>query len=198
MEWHKRDAPLRKKGKAQACAHHKKEKINMNKKEKNEQEIIIDWRYLLKALLRRAWLILSVGLVSAVAALVYVVSFVTPKYASGVMLYVNNRSFSVGDINIGSIGASDLAASQSLIDTYIAILMNRTTMEEVAEKSELDYTWAQLMGMVSTSEIEGTEVFKVTVVSEDPFHSAKLANCIAERLGGDTMAQVQERYAQLP
>ncbi len=153
----------------------------MNRKEKNEQEIIIDWRYLLRALWKRALIIFLAGIIAATAAFVYVEKFEDDQYSSSVMLYVNNQSLSIGSGSL-SISASDLAASQSLIDTYIAILMNRTTMEEVAERSNLGYSWGQLMGMVSTSEIEGTEVFQVTVTTTDPFEAALIANCISEVL----------------
>jgi len=36
--------------------------------------------------------------------------------------------------------------------------------------------------MISAESVNGTEVFRVTVTSEDPYDSAKIANCIAEVL----------------
>lgn len=148
---------------------------------KNEQEIIIDWKYLIKSLIKKAWIIILAGVVFGVSALVYTANFVTPKYASSVMLYVNNRSLSLGDGSV-SISAADLSASQSLIDTYIVILRNRTTMEEVAAKSGLGYNSSQLLGMISTSKVEGTEVFRVTVTASDPTEAAQIANTISEVL----------------
>ena len=153
----------------------------MTKKRESVQEIFIDWRHLLLTLLKKSWLILVSGVICAVLAITYTVFFVTPKYSSSVMLYVNNKSVSVGDIDF-SISASDLSASQSLIDTYIVILKNRTTMEEVAAEAGIDYHYGKLMGMISTSKVEGTEVFRVTVTSEDPHEAAHIANCIAKVL----------------
>ena len=151
----------------------------MTKKQENDKELFIDLRQIFTALLHRAWLIVIVGLVAGIAMFVYTSFFVAPKYSSSVMLYVNNKAISMDDITIS---ASDLSASQSLIDTYIVILKNRTTMEEVAEKSGLPYRYDQLMGMVSTQKVEGTEVFKVTVTTEDPYEAAHIANCISEVL----------------
>ena len=111
--------------------------------EKKEQEIVIDWKYLLKSLLKRAWIIIFAGVIFGASALVYTAGFVTPKYASSVMLYVNNKSFQLG--GSVSISAADLSASQSLIDTYIGILKTRTTLEEVADKSGLGYGYGQLL-----------------------------------------------------
>ena len=153
----------------------------MSKRENGEKELIIDIRHLLLSLLKKAWVILIVGVIAGAAALAYTSCFVTPKYSSSVMLYVNNKSFSLGDTEV-SISASDLSASQSLIDTYMVILQNRTTMEEVAERSALGYNYKQLLSMVSTGEYVGTEVFYVTVTAEDPSHAAIIANCISEVL----------------
>ncbi|MBO5879550.1 MAG: hypothetical protein J6Q68_03255 [Clostridia bacterium] len=153
----------------------------MAKKREGEQEIIIDWRHLLIALLKKSWLILLTGVLCAIMMIAYTMFFVTPKYASSVMLYVNNKSLHLGNVDF-SISASDLSASQSLIDTYIVILRNRTTMEEVAEEAGVDYHYSKLLGMISTSKVEGTEVFKVTVTSEDPHEAAHIANCIANIL----------------
>ncbi len=148
--------------------------------DKNEQEIIIDWKYLLKSLLKRAWIIILAGVIFGVSALVYTAGFVTPKYSSSVMLYVNNKSFSLG--SSVSISAADLSASQSLIDTYIGILKTRTTLEEVADKSGLDYSYGEISAMLSTGKVEGTELFRVTVTAEDPTVAAQIANTISEVL----------------
>lgn len=148
--------------------------------EKKEQEIVIDWKYLLKSLLKRAWIIILAGVIFGASALVYTAGFVTPKYASSVMLYVNNKSFQLG--GSVSISAADLSASQSLIDTYIGILKTRTTLEEVADKSGLGYGYGQLLGMISTSKVEGTELFRVTVTANDPTEAAQIANTISDVL----------------
>lgn len=155
----------------------------MAKKEEKVHELFIDWRHLLTTLLKKLWLIVICGVVLGVGAFVYTSFFVAPKYSSSVMLYVNNKSFSLNEIDV-SISAADLSASQSLIDTYIVIMNNRTTMEEVAERADVDYHYSKLMSMISTSKVEGTEVFKVTVTSEDPYEAAHIANCISEVLPG--------------
>lgn len=158
----------------------------MSKKEGNDVELVVDTRDLLLALWKRAWLILIVGVLCGVAALLYTLVVATPKYSSRVMLYVNNTT-EIGNV---SISAADLSASQSLIDTYIVILKNRTTMERVAEKltedpkyqTEHKYTWGSLLSMISTGEYEGTEVFYVTVTCDDPDDAAKIANALSEVL----------------
>ena len=152
----------------------------MKKNEENDKEITIDVLYILQVLLRFSWVIVIVALLAGLVTFVYNSNYVKPKYSSGVMLYVNNKSISVsGDF---SISAADLSASQSLIDTYIGILNTRTTMEEVIALAEVDYTPAQLRGMISAEKLTGTELFTVTVTSTDPYEAAFIANCIADVL----------------
>jgi capsular polysaccharide biosynthesis protein len=97
------------------------------------------------------------------------------------MLYVNNSSISVGNLGF-DISASDIQASQSLVNTYTQILMNRTTLERVIYKTQLDYSYSELYSMVEASQANETEIMRVTVTTEDPYESAKIANAIAEVL----------------
>ena len=153
----------------------------MEKRKENNEEYVIDVFQLLKALWRRAYLIILAGVLAGAIALAYTTLLVAPKYSASVLLYVNNRSISLGSTSV-SISASEISAAQSLVDTYIVILNNRTTMAEVAERSGLDYTYGQIMGMVNASAVAGTEVFRVSVTCEDPYDAATIANCIADVL----------------
>lgn len=154
----------------------------MYKKDRKQQEYYyIDLIHIFRTLWRKAWAILAIGVLSGVITLVGTLFLVTPKYSSAVMLYVNNRSLSLGSTSV-SISASEISAAQSLVDTYIVILKNRTTMSEVAERCGVDRTYGELMEMVEAKPITGTEVFKVTVTSDDPNEAALIANCIADVL----------------
>jgi capsular polysaccharide biosynthesis protein len=97
------------------------------------------------------------------------------------MLYVNNSSFSLGNTNF-SISSSEITAAQSLVKTYGVILNNRTTLERVIDKSNVDYNYKELSKMIETSQANDTEIMKVTVTAESPYEAAKIANCIAEVL----------------
>ena len=96
-------------------------------------------------------------------------------------MYVNNSSFALGSTTF-SFNASELAAAQSLVDTYIIILGTRTTLNEVIAQAGLEMTYEQLNGMISASAVKGTEVFRITVTCTDPVLAAHIANTIAEVL----------------
>lgn len=114
-------------------------------------------------------------------AFCYAAFIITPQYASTVMLYVNNSSFSLGSSTF-SISSSELTAAQSLVKTYTVMLKNRTTLNQVIEKTGLDYTVDELYYMIEAASVNDTEVLAVTVTTENAKDSAELANAIAEVL----------------
>lgn len=148
----------------------------------NENDVVeIDLMHILEVLLDRMWTIIICGAIGA--AIMFTVSafFMTPKYQSSAMFYVNNNNLSFGNSSF-SISSSDISASQSLVDTYIVILKTRNTLETVIEKGNLDYSYAKLSNMISAGAVNATEVFKVTVTSTDPVEACNIANAIAQVL----------------
>ena len=141
----------------------------------------IDLLHIVKSLGRRAWLIALVGLLAAAIGFSVASFVIAPTYSSSIMLYVNNSSISVGGASF-SISSSQITAAQSLVKTYSEILYTRETLEEVIEKSGVDYSYGQLRGMISAAPANETEIMKVTVVAEDPYDAAKIASCISEVL----------------
>jgi len=141
----------------------------------------IDILQILKVLWHRAWVIVLAGFLAAAIGFMYSTFGITPTYSSSVMLYVNNSSFSLGNTNF-SISSSEITAAQSLVKTYSVILNNRTTLERIIEKTEVDYTYDELSEMIVTTQENDTEIMKVTVTTTNPYEAATIANCIAEVL----------------
>ncbi len=141
----------------------------------------IDVLHVFKFLLRKAWIIILCTLIAAAIGFSYSSFVVKPRYASSIMLYVNNGSFSLGNTNF-SISSSEITAAQSLVKTYGEILNNRTTLERVIEKSGVSYNYMDLSKMIVSEPSNGTEIMKVTVTTHNADDSAKIANCIAEIL----------------
>ena len=81
----------------------------MSNKTEREQEFFIDNKHLLMSLLKKSWLIVICGVLLGAFAFFYNSFFVTPKYSSSVMLYVNNNGVNAGASGCGC-SASMLAA----------------------------------------------------------------------------------------
>ena len=110
--------------------------MNENIMEKNE-EIEIDLQRLFSAVWNKAWLVGLVAGVCAVVTLLGTLLFVTPKYQSSAMFYVNNNSLSLGEASL-SITSADISASRGLVKSYIVILNTRESLNDVIDYAGVD------------------------------------------------------------
>ena len=147
----------------------------------------IDLLRLLRAFWHRAWLIVIVAIIGAGVGFSYAKFFITPTYQSSVLLYVNNSS-SLGGLNVS---LSDLTVSKSLVPTYIVFLKTKTTLDSVITdaKAHQNYgslaeglTYESLVGRISASAVNDTQVFKVTVTDSNPKRAALIAHTIGHVL----------------
>lgn len=141
----------------------------------------IDLAHIVKTMVQKAWVIALVGFLAAAIGFSLSAFVITPTYSSSIMLYVNNSSFSLGNTSF-SISSSEITAAQDLVKTYGEILNNRTTLERVIDKTGVSYTYRELSEMIVAEPSNDTEIMKVTVTTDDPYESARIANCIAEIL----------------
>jgi len=68
------------------------------------------------------------------------------------------------------------------VDTYIAILKTRLTLNDVVKEAGVNYTFEQIKGMIGAKAVNGTEIFEVTVTSRDPQEAERIANTIVKVL----------------
>ena len=140
----------------------------MTDKATDNDYYVIDLLYLAKCVWHRAWIVVLATIAAAAIGFAYSAFIIQPKYSSSILLYVNN--------------SSEITAAQSLVKTYTIILNNRTTLEEVIERSQVPYTYEQLSQMIEAGPVNNTEIMSVKVTSTDPYEAAKIVNCIAEVL----------------
>lgn len=143
-----------------------------------DNELEIDLQQLFGALLNKAWLIGLVAVVCAVVTFLGTLFFITPKYTSAAMFYVNNNSMSLGDV-ASSITSSDISASRGLVKSYIVILNTRETLNDVIDYTEIDRTYAEVKNMISAEAVDATEIFRVVVTSPSAKEAETIANGIA-------------------
>lgn len=150
-----------------------------NNLQNKQEEQEIDLLKLLKVLWSRIWIIGAAALVGGVAFFLFTFFFITPKYQSSALLYVNNNSLNIGSTKL-NISSGDITASSSLIDTYAVILKSRTTLEQAIREGALPYNYEQLVQKVSGGAEGKTPVFKITVTDSNPEMAAHICNTIVE------------------
>lgn len=161
-----------------------------------QDEIELDVGKLFHAFCDKILIVIFVAVLCAAAAYSATVSFIAPKYSASALLYVNSSNLSLANTKV-SISTQDLTAAKSLVETYIVILKTRTTLEEVAEVSGLDYSYGQLESMISAGPVNNTEVFSVTVTCNNSSHAEILANTIAQLLPNRIASIVEGSSARI-
>lgn len=147
----------------------------------NNEVYEIDLLHIIGKLIDKIWLIVLAGLVGGVAMFYYATYYISPRYQSYALFYVNNSSISIGDTSV-SVSTSQISASRSIVDTYVVILKSRNTLETVIEKGGYELSYNQIASMISGSAVSGTEVLRVTVTDSNPVRATSIANTIAEVL----------------
>lgn len=142
---------------------------------------VIDLAHIVKVVWRNVWVVIVLSILVAAIGFSVASFAITPTYSSSIMLYVNNSSFSVGDVGV-SISSSQLVAAQNLAKTYTVLLKNRTTLERIIDETGVDYTWEAVYGMIESTLVNETEVIRVTVTCENPYEAEVIANGIARVL----------------
>ena len=140
-------------------------------------EIEITFRDIFSVLLKRWWIILIATVLGGAMLFAYATATYVPTYKSTAKMYVNNRANDSMGNQIGT-SQGDIYAAQALVNTYCEMIKTRLTLETVIREAELDYTYEQLLSMLSCGSENETEVLYVSIVSRDPEESKLIVNTI--------------------
>lgn len=147
------------------------------KRTDNQDMVEIDLWKLLMVFMGRWKMIVIAAVLAAVLTFVYTVQFITPLYRAGIKVYVNNIN---ANETIDYINASNLAASQQLVNTYVNMIRSNTVLEKVAESADFDYTAEEIRRMMTAGQVDETEIFELYITHPDPVEATKIANAIAD------------------
>ena len=155
----------------------------------------IDLKKMLKALLKRAWIIVLCAVLIGVGTLVYTANFVTPMYTASVTMYVNNNNNTTG--YPGVVSSSNLAVALQLVKTYVNIIQSDTVLDKVIEEAGVQLTPGQIRGMMSAEAVNETEMFRVTINSPSAELSVAIADTIADVAPAEISAIIEGSSAKV-
>ena len=144
-------------------------------RDRRDEEIEIDLLELFGYFMTKIWLIILGFMVGAVLAGLITHFAITPKYTATAKMYmVSSSSQSVVDL-------TDLNIGQSISGDYVELLKTRPIVEGVINEQGLDYTYNQLVSMMSLSVVNNTRIIQIDVTSTDPKEAMNIANALAEK-----------------
>ncbi len=144
---------------------------------------------ILQIILKRVWLIATVGILCAALSFAYCVGLATPKYSASASIIGSNGNIAADldmDFTTGttdtSIKSTDLAASLSLTDTYVYVL---TKMPSECQEFADSITEADLVEKFNQSKVdivarEDTLIIDISVISPDKSAAKQIANIYSE------------------
>ena len=144
----------------------------------------IDMVELVYCVLAKWKLIVCCALAFMVAAGVFTVAFMTPKYEATSTIYVLGRSDSV-------VNFSDLQIGNALTKDYIKVFDLWEVHDGVIKALNLPYTYDEIQAMLSVKNDADTRMLDITITAASPEEAAAIANKYAEVVSKfiqDTMA----------
>ncbi len=133
---------------------------------------------LFKILKKNLTFILIVSLFTTAATFIITNYYITKKYESSALIYVENNQSNSESVNI-----NDINAAQKLVNTCQIIFKSNTMMERIIENLQLSYTKTELYEMITTQSVNNTEVMKITVESANSREAASIVNALLDYAG---------------
>ena len=137
----------------------------------NEMEI--DLLDLLGYYLNRLPFLIAALIIGALAAGLYTHFLIPDRYTATAKMYMVSASSDT------VVNLSDLNLGTSLSNDYVVLMKSRPVIETVIEKLDLDYSYVELLDMLSLSVVSNTRIIAISATSLDPQEAMDIANQVA-------------------
>lgn len=137
----------------------------------------LEVKRLLKTVYNKKLYIVLILLLFILLGYIYSYYYVTPKYKSetSILLIKNTEDSSESEIT-----QSDINLNQKLVATYGEIIKSNKVLRKVIKNLNLNLTESKLYNLISVTDVNNTEMLKITVVNEDAKLAKEITNEIAE------------------
>lgn len=140
-------------------------------------EETIDLREYFFILKRKMWLIALVAIVCGLVSGLISFFVLTPVYEANTSLIVNKE---VENEMTQMSTSDDLNFVQKLAVTYGEIIKSRTVITSTIDKLNLDMTYEELLGAISVTNVDSTQIIKISVKNTSPMIATKICNTIPQ------------------
>lgn len=151
----------------------------METKQINNDEIEIDLREVFILLISKAWLIVLVGILTALIGFVLSAFLIAPTFESTSKIYILNKQ------QENTVTYSDVQLGTQLTKDYAQLITSRLVLEKVIEdlklaeiNEEMDYE--AMLDKVEVTTPTDTRILSITVTDTDPVMAMEIANSVRE------------------
>lgn len=100
------------------------------------------------------------------------------------------------DVDMLKQGYNNVSLAKELMPTYIQILCTDEFMNKIIEETGVDYTSEEIQGMIGTSTVENTSIFKIYVTGENEEDTMAILNAIISQGPQAVYDVLKEGYFQ--
>jgi len=136
----------------------------------------IDLRELFGVLIKRAWVIILITIMSVLISGVVTFFILPPIYETSTTMMVSRAQ----DITETNLQYQDILISHRLVNTYREITTSNRVLHRVIDALGIEMTADEVRGMVSVTALRDTEIIRISVENTDPNFASNLANAIAQ------------------
>ena len=142
-----------------------------------KKEETIDLREYFFILKKKIWLIIASALICGLISGLISFFVLKPVYQANTSLIVNKE---VENQVTQMTTTDDLNYVQKLAVTYGEIIKSRTVITSTIEKLKLDMTYEELSEAISVTNVDSTQIIKISVQHNSPLIATKICNTIPE------------------
>lgn len=138
-----------------------------------EEEMEIDLMEIFHLILQKAWIVILCLVLGAGISFGWTKLMITPEYKASSMIYILTKTTSVTSL-------ADIQMGTQLTVDFGVMAESRPVIEEVIERLKLDYTYQEVVNMVSTENPANSRILKFTVEHPEPEMAKAIANALAD------------------
>ena len=151
----------------------------METRQNSNDEIEIDLREVFILLISRMWLIVLVGLLTALIGFAISAFLIAPTYESTSKIYILNKQ------QENTVTYSDVQLGTQLTKDYAELITSRLVLEKVIEELNLVEThegidYKAMLDKVEVTTPTDTRILSITVTDTDPVMAMNIANSVRE------------------
>lgn len=144
----------------------------------------LDIKEFIEILLEKKWLIIIVTLICMIVGYTYNSCITTPLYKSSTTLLLaktatENASIINQEYVNQAITQTDITLNEKLVSTYSELAKSSGILSKVITNLNLNMTEEQIKKNITISEVDNTEILKVTVANTNSKQAATIANELA-------------------
>lgn len=143
-------------------------------------EETIDLREYFYIIKKKLWVIALSAIICGLVSGLISFFMLNPVYEASTTLIVNKEE---DDESVQMNTSDDLNFVQKLAVTYGEIIKSRTVITSTINKLGLDSTYEEISDSITVTNIDNTQIIKISVQNNNPYLAAKICNTIPKIFG---------------